>query len=679
MGNRITHVFVGPTHAGTGTILSKKSNPLSRYVPPRYDATMEVNLKKNGRKRVVIQNVSPSVNNGVFPAKRVVGEEVRVTAEIFSDGHQKIDADLLILYPNHADWVRIPMIHLENDLWEAVYTSELTGNHKFTIEAWVDHFGTWQKDLIKKKEANQDLKIEFQIGVEQLQKLVPLANETEKSQLLSWINHLEGPDPGPVALDQTLSHFVRKFEIPYLTTRYDLELQVEFMRKRALYSSWYELFVRSCGKNKHGTFTDVIGHLPKIAGMGFDVLYLTPIHPIGKKFRKGKNNNTQSTENDLGSPWAIGSSEGGHDAIHPELGTVADFKKLVKETKIQGIEIALDLAFQCSPDHPYIKEHPEWFSWRPDNTVQYAENPPKKYEDIVPLNFETEEWFSLWKELLRVTLYWVNLGVQIFRVDNPHTKPFRFWWWLISEIKKVNPNVLFLSEAFTRPRIMEYLAKIGFDQSYTYFTWRTDKAEIIAYMQELAFTEMRDYFRPNFWPTTPDILPTQLHHGSKAAFEIRLVLAATLSSNYGIYGSAYEHLCNEPYDNEEYLNSEKYEIKSWPLYGPLSEFISRVNAIRRENQALQTTWNIEFFSIANDNLIVFGKYPNLIVAVNLDPKHTQSGFVEIPLEKFSINASDVFIAHDLMTGEKYRWQGPVNYIELNPNKIPCHILRLEKN
>ena len=636
-------------------------------------------MHQNGRKRVVIQNVIPSINHGMFPAKRVQGEEVRVTADIFSDGHQQIDADLLILYPNSKLWISTPMRHSNNDRWEAIFSSDLIGTHKFTIEAWVDHFGTWQKDLKKKIAAGQDVTIEFQIGKNFFQELLPLADGEQQKTILAYQEKLDSTHAEKFALDPEVLLFVRQFKIPYLTTRFTQELEVYFGRRKALFSSWYELFPRSCGKNGHGTFKDVGPWIPKIAGMGFDVLYLPPIHPIGYKARKGKNNSIKGLPKDPGSPWAIGSPEGGHDAIHPELGTMQDLKNLMKLAAEHGLETALDLAFQCSPDHPYVKEHPEWFSWRPDGTVQYAENPPKKYEDIIPINFESKHWQELWQELLRVTLFWVNAGIKIFRVDNPHTKPFRFWQWLIKEVKRIDPDVLFLAESFTRPRIMEYLAKIGFDQSYTYFTWRNQKAELIEYMHELTQTSMSEYFRPNFWPNTPDILPTLLQQQNRAPFEIRFVLAATLSSNYGIYGPAYEHLVSTAVPgNEEYLDSEKYEIKTWPLYGELSDLIARVNLIRRENVALQTTWNVEFLPIDNNQLLVFAKYPNIIVAVNLDPDTTQSGFVSLPLQKFCLDENTSFRVQDLLTGERYIWRGRYNYIELNPKKFCAHILQIEE-
>lgn len=420
--------------------------------------------------------------------------------------------------------------------------------------------------------------------------------------------------------------------------------------------------------------------------MGFDVLYLPPIHPIGKTNRKGKNNSPVAQPGDVGSPWAIGSEEGGHKSVHPQLGTIEDFVSLVNKAKEYNIEIALDLAFQCSPDHPYVREHPEWFKWRPDGTVQYAENPPKKYEDVLPLNFETENWRELWEELKSIVVFWIEKGVRIFRVDNPHTKPFRFWKWLIEEIKRDYPDVIFLSEAFTRPKVMYHLAKAGFTQSYTYFTWRNTKREFIEYLTELTQTEVREYFRPNFWPNTPDILPEHLQFGGRPAFMMRLVLAATLSSNYGIYGPVFELCVSEALPGkEEYLNSEKYEIRywDWDQPGNLKDFIARVNRIRRENPALQTTWNLKFFEVDNEYILFYGKVNEdlsniILVVVNLDPHHTQSGWVRVPISELGIEPNQPYLVHDLLSEDKYIWQGEYNYVELNPHVIPARIFRVRK-
>jgi starch synthase (maltosyl-transferring) len=420
--------------------------------------------------------------------------------------------------------------------------------------------------------------------------------------------------------------------------------------------------------------------------MGFDVFYLPPIHPIGRTNRKGKNNSNVCEPDDVGSPWAIGAKEGGHKAVHPDLGSIKDFKNLVEKAKEHGIEIALDIAFQCSPDHPYVKEHPEWFKWLPDGTVQCAENPPKKYEDILPLNFETDDWQNLWEELKSVVLFWAESGVRIFRVDNPHTKPFRFWEWLIKECKERYPETIFLSEAFTRPKVRYNLAKVGFTQSYTYFTWRNTKPEIINYLNHLLNTEVREFFRPNFWPNTPDIQPEHLQYGGRPIFAIRFVLAATLSASYGIYGPPFE-LCvaDAIPGKEEYLNSEKYQIVHWDWDRPgnLKDFIARVNKIRRENRALQTTWNLKFYEVDNEYLLFYGKVDEdlsniILVVVNLDPSHTQSGWVRVPIHEFGILLEQPYLVHDLLTDDKYIWHGERNYVELNPHVSPAHILRVRK-
>ncbi|RMF92880.1 MAG: alpha-1,4-glucan--maltose-1-phosphate maltosyltransferase, partial [Nitrospinota bacterium] len=454
------------------------------------------------------------------------------------------------------------------------------------------------------------------------------------------------------------------------------------------FSTWYELFPRSCSPEagRHGTFRDCERLLPEIARMGFDVLYFPPIHPIGQTNRKGKNNAPVAQPDDVGSPWAIGGVDGGHKAIHPQLGTFADFERLRQKAQEHGIEIALDLAYQCSPDHPYVREHPEWFRHRPDGTIQYAENPPKKYEDIFPFYFETDAWPALWEELKSIVLFWIEKGVRIFRVDNPHTKAFPFWEWMIGEVKTRYPDVLFLSEAFTRPKVMYRLAKLGFSQSYTYFTWRNTKAELIDYMTELTRTEVREYFRPHFWPNTPDILPEPLQYGGRPAFMMRLILAATLSSNYGIYGPAFELCVDEALPGrEEYLHSEKYELKVWDRDQPgnLKGLISRINRIRRDNPALQQTHNLQFYEVDNEALLCYGKMTEdlsniILVAVNLDPFHTQAGWVHIPLEGLAIAPDQPYLVHDLISEDKYIWQGPRNHIILDPQTMPAHIFRVRK-
>jgi starch synthase (maltosyl-transferring) len=473
---------------------------------------------------------------------------------------------------------------------------------------------------------------------------------------------------------------------PFAVT-YPKALVVSAEREKAGFSTWYEMFPHSCASEagKHGTFTDCEARLPYIAEMGFDVLYLPPIHPVGRTNRKGKNNAVTTVPGDPGTPWAIGTAEGGHKAINPELGTPGDFKHLMAKAKEYGIEIALDIAFQCSPDHPYVKEHPEWFLRRPDGSIQYAENPPKKYQDIYPLNFETEHWRELWEELKSIVVYWAEQGLRIFRVDNPHTKSFHFWEWLITGVKKDYPDAVFLAEAFTRPKVMYRLAKLGFTQSYTYFTWRNSKSELTDYLIELTQSPVKDFFRPNFWPNTPDILHAYLQNGGRPAFMTRLVLAGTLCSNYGIYGPAFELMENTPRKtgSEEYLNSEKYEIKHWDIgrEDSLKDFIGCVNHIRRENPALHRNYNLWFNATSNDSLICYSKHTAdlsniILVVVNLDPRAVQSGTVNVPLNAWGFDTEQSYQVHDLLNDKLYTWRGEWNPVELDPKVCPAHIFRL---
>ena len=623
-------------------------------------------MEIEGRKRVVIENVKPEIDCGLFPIKRTVGEKVVVEADIFADGHDSVSARLLYKKGNDEVWSEVPMIFIENDRWRGEFRVHEIGDYYYTVEGWVDHFKTWQKDIKKKFEAGQDIKVDVLVGIGYIEDALKRAKGDDKKRLVRIISSLKNSSPEEVpliAFSNELVELMDKYPDRSLSTRYEKNLRVVVDRERALFSAWYERFPRSCSSQpgRHGTFKDCEGILPEIARMGFDVLYLPPIHPIGKTNRKGKNNSPVAQPGDVGSPWAIGSEEGGHKSVHPQLGTIEDFVSLVNKAKEYNIEIALDLAFQCSPDHPYVREHPEWFKWRPDGTVQYAENPPKKYEDVLPLNFETENWRELWEELKSIVVFWIEKGVRIFRVDNPHTKPFRFWNWLIEEIKRDYPDVIFLSEAFTRPKVMYHLAKAGFTQSYTYFTWRNTKREFIEYLTELTQTEVREYFRPNFWPNTPDILPEHLQFGGRPAFMMRLVLAATLSSNYGIYGPVFELCVSEALPGkEEYLNSEKYEIRywDWDQPGNLKDFIARVNRIRRENPALQTTWNLKFFEVDNEYILFYGKVNEdlsniILVVVNLDPHHTQSGWVRVPISELGIEPNQPYLVHDLLSEDKY--------------------------
>ncbi|UCD35843.1 MAG: alpha-1,4-glucan--maltose-1-phosphate maltosyltransferase [Nitrospiraceae bacterium] len=647
---------------------------------------------EDGKRRIVIESVRPEINAGRFPIKRAVGEEVRVTADIFSDGHDVVSARLLFRGPGDSSWNRRVMRFMVNDRWAGEFSVQAMGPYLYTVEGWVDHFRTWQNDLLKKYDAGQDISVDLQIGQEYILKAAARASASDRKKLEALLPLLRDTARVAQAVEAVLSEESTRLMDTYPDTsavsRYERELAVVVDRTRAVFSSWYERFPRSCSpeEGRHGTFRDCEAILPEIAKMGFDVFYLPPIHPIGRTKRKGKNNAPSAEEGDVGSPWAIGAEEGGHKSVHTELGTMEDFERLVRSAETLGIEVALDIALQCSPDHPYVKEHPEWFKWRPDGTVQFAENPPKKYEDIIPINFECEVWQELWDELKSIFLFWISKGVRIFRVDNPHTKPFSFWEWVIMEIRKDHPDVIFLSEAFTRPKVMYRLAKLGFTQSYTYFTWRNTKREFTEYMRELVRTDVREFMRPNFWTNTPDILPEHLQYGGRPAYLMRLVLAATLSSNYGIYGPAFELYVQDAIEGkEEYLYSEKYEVKlwDWDRRGNLKDFVARINRIRRENPALQDTWNVTFYDVDNDYLMCYGKTDSdlsniIIVAVNLDPYHTQSGWVTIPIRELGVDPGQPYLVHDLLSDSKFIWHGERNFIELNPHVVPAHIFRVRK-
>jgi len=650
--------------------------------------------RPSGNPRVVIENVHPRINDGAFPARRVVGQQVHVQADIYADSHDRITAWLLYRPRTNPQWDRVLLQEAPNDLWTGQFPVDQPGEWLFTIEAWVDHFVTWQQDIQKKYAAGQDVKLALTMGADLIAQAAQRAGQdhpAEAEKLQTWQRALAAPEPIEHRLEQcqarVLTDLMRAYPPPGQVVLLGETLRVRVQRKQALFSTWYELFPRSAGPgHTHGTLADVEARLPGIKKMGFDIVYLPPIHPIGQTHRKGKNNEPTAGPDDPGSCWAIGSEAGGHKAIHPALGTFADFDRLVAAAAGLDMDIALDIAFQCSPDHPYVTEHPEWFVWRPDGTVQYAENPPKKYEDIIPLNFECVQWQALWQELKSILEFWIARGIRVFRVDNPHTKAFCFWQWLVAEIESTYPDVILLSEAFTRPKKMYRLAKVGFTQSYTYFTWRNTKYELMDYLTELTRSEVADFFRPNFWPNTPDILPTYLQYGQKPAFIIRLILAATLSSNYGIYGPAYELCVNEPLGmREEYQDSEKYEIKDWdsPTRGHIRQVITRINTLRRENPALQETNNLTLLTVQNDQLLGYMKQTpdgsNVIICVvNLDPQNTQAGMVELPLERLHIADDQPFLVHDLFGYGHYLWQGRWNYVELNPYLLPAHILRIQR-
>ncbi len=643
----------------------------------------------DGVKRAIIANVMPAVDCGQFAVKAIVGEALTISADIFADGHDSLAAAVLIKHAADKQWTEHALKAHHNDHWYYLFTPQKTGLYQFRVLAWIDRFGSWQKDFAKKKDGKHDLNVEVATGVSLLADLLRSATGKTKATLQTLMAKLSSnPDieeKSSIMLDESINDLFRRCRDKSTTTLHPQTFEITVERKRAAYSTWYELFPRSAATDpgKHGTFKDVIRLLPRIAALGFDVLYMPPIHPIGVTHRKGRNNSLIAEPNDPGSPWAIGNSDGGHKAIHAELGTIKDFRKLVDEAKKVNIEIALDIAFQCSPDHPYLKEHPEWFKWRSDGTVQYAENPPKKYEDIVPFDFESRDWQNLWEELKSVIEYWISNGVSIFRVDNPHTKAIPFWQWAIKGIKSVHPDVIFLAEAFTRPRIMEHLAKIGFTQSYTYFSWRNSKHDLEEYVTELTKTNVKYYFQPNFWPNTPDILTEELVHGGENMHLIRLILAATLSSSYGIYGPVYEYNVNDPMPGkEEYNNNEKYEIKNWDWdrYTKTRELVARVNRIRAKHPALQATANITFAKTDNEQVICYIKRDEttgdtLIIAVNLDPYHAQSAHVTFDPKAAGRN-DQPYTIHDLLTGDKYQWQGGVNYVALDPYDMPAHILHL---
>ncbi|MCF8303718.1 MAG: alpha-1,4-glucan--maltose-1-phosphate maltosyltransferase [Bacteroidales bacterium] len=644
------------------------------------------------KQRVIIENISPGVNDGEFAAKVVLGEKVKVEADIFLDGHDLITAKLLHRKKGEQEWRGASMYHMMNDRWRGWFLAEELGWYEFTIEAWLDEFKTWTHNLKKKVDTGVDVSIELLAGAQIIKDSMNEA--TEKNALLEYESTL-ADESKPLesrietAFDEDLAKLMHKYPVRKNPIRYERIIPVEVDRKRAAFSNWYEFFPRSAKLDgqTHGSFKDMIELLPYIAGMGFNVLYLPPIHPIGITNRKGRNNSLNPGKDDPGSPWAIGNKDGGHKSIHPELGTLDDFKELIEESHKEDMEIALDIAFQCSPDHPYVKEHPEWFKKRPDGSIQYAENPPKKYEDIYPFDFECDDWENLWEELKSIFEFWIEQGVKIFRVDNPHTKPFRFWHYVINDIKKEHPEVIFLAEAFTRPKVMNQLAKLGFNQSYTYFAWRNTKEGLQEYLTQLTQTEMKHFFRPNFWPNTPDILTEYLQSGGRPAFMNRLVLAATLSSNYGIYGPAFELVENRAreFGSEEYLDSEKYQLRAWNLdeKHSLKHYIKRVNKIRAENPALQSMENLVFHPVDNEFIIAYSKQTNdgknlILVLVNFDPFHTHSGWINLQLADIAIKPGESYQVYDLLGDSWHIWTGAHNYVELNPHTSPAHIFRIRR-
>ena len=659
-------------------------------------------MKPNeGRRRIVIEEVQPEVNCGRFPAKRVIGDQVTVQAAIFSDGHDHVAARLLYRHSDAKGWKSVPFAALPNDLWTASFPVDKLGTWVFTIEGWVDHFDTWVHDLGKRLAAQpdpheptqqvmpQDIPLQLEIGARLLDETAARAKGVDAKRLKAGATTLrelaaENRPFYETPYEQELVELAARYPDLRYATRYEREVPVWVDRERARFSAWYELFPRSAGASAevHGTLQDVTGRLPEIAAMGFDIVYMPPIHPIGTQFRKGKNNAVTAEPGDVGSPWAIGA----------KLGTLADFDALVTAAEGHGLELALDIAFQCSPDHPWVAEHPGWFKMRPDGTIQYAENPPKKYQDIYPINFESDDWRGLWEALCGVFKFWIERGIRVFRVDNPHTKALPFWEWCIAEVHKDTPEAIFLAEAFTRPHVMYSLAKGGYTQGYTYFTWRNTKAELQTYFEELSKPPVSDFFRPNVWPNTPDILHEQLQVADpderRSVFLQRAVLAATLSANWGLYGPAFE-LCEgraaKPAPgkkgSEEYLDSEKYQIRAWNRSDPISiaPIITQLNRIRRENPALQRNEGLWFHTIENEQMLCYSKRTadgsnTIVVVVNLDPKAQQTAWMQLRLDHRGVPWGEAFEVEDLLTGACYTWK-EWSYAALRP-ELPAHVLRV---
>ncbi len=642
------------------------------------------------QKRVVIENVLPQINCGDFYIKRIVNEIVNVNADILVDGHNVIAASVLVKHEKERKWREVKMQLLENDNWQADFIVKKQGFYSYKIEGWVDYALNWQHGIQRKIESNQHVLSELLEGIYFLKKCFSNATISEKEYLKYLQDIFADERYYKKAITEAKSQRLHKIFIKYpekILLNSPREFKVYVDRLKARFSTWYEFFPRSASQKEgiHGNFKDCERLLPRISEMGFDTLYFPPIHPIGEINRKGKNNTTNAIPGDVGSCWGIGSKAGGHKAIHPDLGSLNDFKSLIKKSKELGIEIAMDYALQAAPDHPWVKEHPKWFKWRPDGSVQYAENPPKKYQDILPVYFESEDYRNLWDECLDTLFYWIQCGINIFRVDNPHTKPYYFWNWIISEVKKKHPDVLFLAEAFTRPKIMQQLAKQGFTQSYTYFTWRNTKHELISYVDELTKSEQREYMRPNFWPNTPDINPFNLQGANESKYLQQYVLAATLSSNTGIYGPVFEYMINDSLPGkEEYLNSEKFQICNydWSKKNKITTIITKLNRIRKEHEALQQTNNIKFCTVENDNLLAYYKWNDaktdeFLIILNLDQHNAQQGMVQLPLDDLAIQHGHPIKVNDLITGSTYNWDKEWNFVELQAS-LPFHIFTINK-
>ncbi len=642
--------------------------------------------------RVVIGEVHPSVDAGRYDVKRVVGERVEVWATPFAEGHDRLRASLRFRAGSGAAWRETPLEPLRTGTWGGAFEVDSLGRWEYEIEAWIDAFATWREGLAKKSEAGLDVASELLEGAALIAAGAERAEAAEGEWLAGCAQRLRDtgePDRVELALADGLAERMARHPDRGRSARAG-PFGVRVERPRARSGAWYEFFPRSCAPEpgRHGSFRDCEARLAHAAAMGFDVVYLPPIHPIGSSYRKGPDNTPAAGTGDPGSPWAIGGPEGGHTAVHPELGTLEDFDRLVAAARELDLEIALDLAFQCSPDHPWVKHHPQWFRWRPDRTIQYAENPPKKYQDIYPIQFECDDWRALWQALLDVVLFWIGHGVTIFRVDNPHTKPFAFWEWLIARVHERHPETVFLSEAFTRPAVLQHLAKLGFSQSYTYFTWRNTKRELETYVSDLWSDPLRQYLRPNFFANTPDILPDYLQVGGRPAFQIRLLLAATLADSFGIYGPPFE-LCvaDALPGSEEYRDSEKFEIRHWDLRKPgnIVDTVARVNEIRRAHAALTAGGPPRFCPVDNDEIIAYlrstadGERDEvLLVVANLDPHHVQSGWLELPLDELGLDTTRPFQVEDLLGGARFLWHGSRNYVALDPRAMPGHVFHLRR-
>ena len=660
---------------------------------PREETQPARVLPADGRARAVVEDVSPAVDGGRFPVKRVTGEELVVEADAFADGHDVLRVEALFRHEDEETWRRAPMRHLGNDRWRGAFVVDRLGRWRYRVRAWVDPFASWLASLRKRVAAGQDPASDLLVGAQALREVAVQAGAARRDLERSAAALSDGTravaERVEVALAPELSELVEAHAPPHEPAASEPELVAVVGPPLARCSAWYELFPRSASPDptRHGTLRDVEALLPYVAEMGFDVLYLPPIHPIGTTFRKGPNNSGVPRPGDPGSPWAIGSEAGGHDAVHPELGTAADLRRLAEAARARGIELALDVAFQTSPDHPWVREHPEWFRRRPDGSIQYAENPPKKYQDIYPFDFECEAWPDLWEALLGIFEHWIGEGVRVFRVDNPHTKSLRFWEWCIGVLGERHPEVILLSEAFTRPRVMQRLAKVGFTQSYTYFPWRNRKEELTEYLTELTSPPVCEYLRGSHWTNTPDILTEHLQLGGRPAFLSRAVLASMLGASWGVYGPAFE-LCEGRAlrdGSEEYLDSEKYQQRHWDLDAPhsLRHVLARLNRIRRENPALQQDRTLLFHQVDNPHLLCWSKTsddpPNaVLVVVNLDPHHVQSGWVWLDLHPLGLENDVTFQVHDLLSDARYLWRDEGNYVELDPQAMPAQIFRIRR-